>query len=512
MSGTGTAMGQRFVGSSVPGRLRPARIGRPYHPSMALTVVLTVVNALGLAAVVFLLVGGTGVVPAEPGRGALLAAMVSYLALAVPALAVLGRRRDRPAREWLSSTLTPSVAEATSALRLPYTAASHTARLWAGAALVTGVVGTVAFPDPWTGLRVAVATALGGVVTSGVVYLLTGRIVAGGITRALAAHPPTAPRALGVAPRLVGTWGLTSGVPLVAVVLVVLAPGGPGRASALLGLAVGSLAMGLLVTALNVRAVSRPLARLREAVELVDRGDRDVRVSVDDAGEIGLLQAGVDRMAQGLAERERLRDLFDRHVGTAVAQRLTAGGSAELGEERVVTALFVDITESTALVSRTGPRAMAELLNEFFRVVVESVEAEGGLVNKFAGDGALCIFGAPLPHPDAAGAALRAARRIRDLVAAAATVDIGIGISTGLVWAGPVGATSRLEYTVIGSPVNEAARLTESAKAEPGRILVSASTVQVAGDEGSHWIPGRDVAIRGREEPLSTWIVGGEPQ
>jgi adenylate cyclase len=490
---------------------RHVRAAGPGAAVTAVTAAVTLVNAVGLAAVAaLLLAGGTGAVANGPGRRALLLAAIAYLALAVPALAVLGRRRDRPARTWLASRRPPSLPEATSAVRLPYTAASYTAGLWAGGAAVTGVVAAATFPDPWTGLRVVVAGVLGGLAASGLVYLLTARIAVTGITRALAAHPPTAPRALGVGPRLVLTWALTSGLPLLGVVLVTTAPGASRAAPALLLLAVGFLSVGALVTALNVRAVSRPLARLRDAVDRVERGDRHLRVSVDDAGEIGLLQAGVDRMALGLAERERLRDLFGRHVGTAVAQRVTDLEAAEQGEELVVTALFVDITDSTALVRQTGPRAMADMLNDFFRVVVESVEAEGGMVNKFAGDGALCVFGAPVGHPDGAGAALRAARRITDLVMEAGRVDIGIGISTGLVWAGPVGGISRLEYTVIGDPVNEAARLTEAAKAVPGRVVVTATTALAAGGERRHWAPDRELPIRGRADRLSTWVRAEE--
>ena len=202
---------------------------------------------------------------------------------------------------------------------------------------------------------------------------------------------------------------------------------------------------------------------------------------VDDAGEIGLLQEGVNTMAAGLAERERLRDLFGRHVGTTVAQRALRDRASRLGgEERTVAALFVDIAGSTSLVRRTGPEEMVGLLNRFFEVVVDTVEGEGGLVNKFEGDAALCVFGAPTDHPDPAGAALRAARRICDAVAEAGEVDVGVGVACGRVWAGQVGAASRLEYTVIGDPVNEAARLTELAKDHPGRAVASEATVLAA--------------------------------
>jgi class 3 adenylate cyclase len=177
------------------------------------------------------------------------------------------------------------------------------------------------------------------------------------------------------------------------------------------------------------------------------------------------------------------------------------------GEERIVAALFVDIAGSTSLVRRTGPEEMVGLLNRFFSIVVEAIEDAGGLVNKFEGDAALCVFGAPTDHDDPAGAALQAARRICDAVRAAGEVDVGVGVACGRVWAGQVGAASRLEYTVIGDPVNEAARLTELAKEHPGRAVASESTVLAAPpEERAHWVRDADVVLRGRGEPTATWV------
>ena len=122
--------------------------------------------------------------------------------------------------------------------------------------------------------------------------------------------------------------------------------------------------------------------------------------------------------------------------------------------------------------------------------------AHGGLVNKFEGDAALCIFGAPLALEDPAANALRAARemaqRLKDEVP---DLDAGIGVSQGLVIAGNIGATQRLEYTVIGDPVNEAARLTEQAKEHPGRVVASQRIVDRAeSGERDRWTAARTVA------------------
>src|SRR3954452_12625953 len=402
----------------------------------------------------------------------------------------------------------PTTEEAAHALRLPVDTAIVAGLIWLLAAVLIGVVSAAALPDARIGFRTGIATLLGGLVTAGVTYLLVARAARAVTARALAAHPPAGRLALGVHPRLLLTWGLTSGVPLLGLVLLFLDPSnpdGPGRA-AVVFLSVVALLVGGLATLLTARYVGQPLRELRDAVQKVGTGDYGASVTVDDAGEIGLLQEGVNSMAAGLAERERLRDLFGRHVGTTVAQRaLDAGldkGTALAGELRTVAALFVDVVGSTSLVRRTGPEEMVGLLNGFFEVVVEAVEAEGGLVNKFEGDAALCVFGAPTEHPDPSGAALRAARRICDGVAEAGEVDVGVGVASGRVWAGQVGAAQRLEYTVIGDPVNEAARLTELAKQVRPRVLGSEAVLRRAsGSERERWEVQREVVLDGRPEP-----------
>jgi class 3 adenylate cyclase len=474
----------------------------------AIVGLVLVANLVGVATVTMLLIGvedGSG----NSGRATVLWATAAYLAVALPAATIAGLRRQRVTNRWLMAGREPTSAEAGHALRLPVDTALIAGLIWLLGAVLVGIVAAVAFPDPRIGLRTAVAVLLGGVVTAGVTYLLVARAARAVTAVALAAHPPAGKLALGVRPRLLLTWGLTSGVPMLGVVLLYLDPsnpGGPGELPVVF-LVVVALLVGALATLLTARAVGQPLRDLRQAVTRVGEGDYDVAVVVDDAGEIGLLQEGVNRMAAGLAEREKLRDLFGRHVGTTVAQRALATGVSLGGEERTVAALFVDIAGSTSLVRRTGPEEMVGLLNRFFEVVVETIEDEGGLVNKFEGDAALCVFGAPTDHPDPAGAALRAARRICDGVGAAGEVDVGVGVACGRVWAGQVGAASRLEYTVIGDPVNEAARLTDLAKDHPGRAMASEATVQSADPaEREHWVRGEAVELRGRGESTVTWV------
>jgi adenylate cyclase len=149
---------------------------------------------------------------------------------------------------------------------------------------------------------------------------------------------------------------------------------------------------------------------------------------------------------------------------------------------------------------------VVEALNRFFALVVEVVTDHGGWVNKFEGDAALCIFGAPTEQPDAAGAALAAGRTLSErLGQTLPDLPAGIGLSAGLVVAGNIGAPKRFEYTVIGDPVNEAARLTELAKTTPARVVASEAIVaQAGGDEAGRWLLGESVTLRGRPAPTRT--------
>lgn len=203
------------------------------------------------------------------------------------------------------------------------------------------------------------------------------------------------------------------------------------------------------------------------------------------------------------SQQQRMQQLFCRYVGEGVAERALRQGTALTGQETQVAVLFVDLSDSTRMASCTPPSDVARLLNEFFRVVVDTVDRYGGFVNKFEGDAALAIFGAPRELEDSAGAALGAARDLRDsLLDQLPAGGFGIGVSAGCAFAGQVGAPTRSEYTVIGDPVNEAARLTELAKADACHVLASATAVSGAGPaEAASWSLGEEVALRGRSAP-----------
>jgi len=224
---------------------------------------------------------------------------------------------------------------------------------------------------------------------------------------------------------------------------------------------------------------------------------------VFDGTELGELQRGFNAMVDGLRERERVRDLFGRHVGREVALAAERERPKLGGEERCVAVVFIDIVGSTQLVTSQPATDVVALLNRFFAIIVEEVDRHCGLVNKFEGDATLAVFGAPNRLDSPEDQALAAARTIADRLAnEIPECQAGIGVAAGQVVAGNVGAKERFEYTVIGEPVNEAARLCDLAKSHPSRLLASAETLDGVNEkERARWTLGETVTLRGHDQP-----------
>ncbi|GAA3537101.1 adenylate/guanylate cyclase domain-containing protein [Amycolatopsis ultiminotia] len=408
---------------------------------------------------------------------------------------------------WFTLGRPPTEDEARRALRLPVDMAVVSGTLWLLGALALGTLaGVLGSLEDAAGM--ALTIGLGGLTTVGLTYLAAEWVARPVMTMALDVLPPRGSLPVTVLTRLIVTWALACGVPLIGVLLVATPPdlGKADPTPSLVVLSVTGLATGAIGTALLARAVAAPLHRLRVALDRIARGSTEVRVDVDDSSEIGMLQTSVNDLAAGLREQDRMRDLFGRHVGADVARHALEYGASLSGDVREVTALFVDVVDSTALAARTPPQELVDKLNRFFAGVVSAVDARGGLVNKFQGDAALCVFGAPTKLSDGPTMALAAARAIRDAVLSAGELDLGIGVATGSVFAGQLGTSSRLEYTVIGDAVNEAARLTEHAKAAPSRILAAEMTVKAAlGGEREHWRLHGELLLRGRHQSTRAW-------
>jgi adenylate cyclase len=428
--------------------------------------------------------------------------------LYVAVASILGARRSgklwRRTREWLVTGEPPTERQRRQLLRLPKRLSLMSFLLWLPAAVLFG--GASFDISAEFGIEVGTATALAALTTAAAVFLSAERILRPAVALALDAEAAPDTRSLGIGPRLLLTWLLCSGVPLIMLALIPLGREVDEPDDLILPtLFVAGIAfvVGLVATKVATAAVSRPVRDMRRAVDRVRDGDLGVEVRVDDGSELGRLQAGFNAMVAGLREREQLHDLFGRQVGLDVARKALEQQPSLGGQAQTVTALFVDVIGSTGLAERESPERVVALLNRFFEIVVTVVDRHGGMVNKFEGDAALCVFGAPIELEDHAARALAAARAIRArLDADDMGLDAAIGVACGEAVAGYVGSESRFEYTVIGDPVNEASRLTELAKQRPGRLLASADAVACAGDpEARQWEVDGEVTLRGRSTP-----------
>jgi adenylate cyclase len=431
-----------------------------------------------------------------------------YFPLAFVGCGMRSTRSYKRATTWLAEERPPTREEQRRTLRLPLTEATECMVPWLLAAVIWVTVNLAVYGNGVTfATRVGLSIVLGGLATSALVYLLVERTFRPLSALALAGEVPERSGALGVRSRLMLSWALGADLFLIMIGLTFLGrpAGHPPSAAAIWFLVDSGLVAGAIVLYVAARSVADPLRDLRQAVSRVQAGDLDVEVAVDDGAEVGLLQAGFNKMVAGLRERRQLQDLFGRYVGEDVARDALERGVTLGGERREVSALFVDLIGSTTLAQTRSPDDVVGLLNRFFDIVVRAVAAEGGWVNKFEGDGALCVFGAPMAQDDHATRALRAARTIRqEILALTATqsgVDAAIGVSSGSAVAGNVGAEQRYEYTVIGDPVNEAARLTDEAKHRLGRVLASEEAVARADGEGRSWVVADELQLRGRTEP-----------
>jgi adenylate cyclase len=417
-------------------------------------------------------------------------------------------RRTVTALRWAIEERKPSRADQRNTFLAPLRVAVVVLVLWGlGAALLTtlyGLANTVFIPI------VLFSVSFCGVLVATGCYLLTEFALRPVAAQALEAGPPPRRLAPGIMGRTMTVWMLGSGVPVVGIALTAFFAlllrnlTETQFGVAVLILATATLVFGFVLMWILSWLTATPVRVVRAALRRVEQGDLRGDLVVFDGTELGELQRGFNAMVNGLRERERVRDLFGRHVGREVAAAAEREPPKLGGEERHVAVVFVDIAGSTQLVTSRPAAEVVQLLNRFFAVIVDEVDRHRGLVNKFEGDAVVAVFGAPNRLDRAEDEALAAARAIaRRLSAEVPECEAGIGVAAGQVVAGNVGAKERFEYTVIGEPVHEAARLCELAKSQPSRLLAASATVSNASqNECAHWSLGETVTLRGHDKPI----------
>jgi adenylate cyclase len=465
-----------------------------YAAGLAFAYLLTTAEVI---AIVLSLTGRSGIT-AENVVISVALIVVCTVMVAVGAVLIIA-----PSLRWLGSR-EPTDTERQETLRILRRQAALTLAPW----VLTGTV--LIFWDLNAGadVQVVIASAIlfGTIATVSTGFLFTLRTlrpVLAGVTTDFTRL--TAP---GVRARLLLMWTTCTALPGLAItLLLILRWNGwiiqktTSIELALLVLALVAVVLGLRAMILVSMSISDPVHEVINAMAEVERGRIDHTVDVYEWSEIGLLQRGFNRMVAGLQERDRLRDLFGRHVGAEVVRRAIEAKESISGDEREAAILFIDLVDSTQLAATREPHEVAEVLNDFFRIVVAEVDARHGLINKFQGDAALAVFGAPLRVNNPASAALATARALVALLRRL-PVDFGIGVSAGPVFAGNIGAENRYEYTVVGDAVNEAARLADRAKEFDGRVLCSGAALdRVDETERRRWAAQGSEVLRGRSTP-----------
>jgi len=439
------------------------------------------------------------------------AVLVLFLAAAIPVLVRMRRRRFAESTAWLRQGRTPTDTERRMALSAPGESARVSAIVWGTGAVFFALPGLTEAPA--AAAYIFSTVALGGISTTAVLYLLIERVMRPVSARALAGGSPEQRIGQTIQRRLTMAWTLATGVPLVGV--AVLAFGylaGIGFEThrtfeAIVVLVAVALVVGLFAILVAVRSVSERVSALREAFALVQSGDFDARVVVDDASEIGRLQAGFNTMAAGLAERERIRAAFGTYVDRDVAEHILRSGTTLEGEEVEVTMMFVDVRGFTALAEELRPADVVTTLNRLFERIVPLVHEQGGHVDKYAGDGLFAVFGAPRRHPDHADRALVTAVRIANAVADEfdGALSVGVGLNSGPVVAGNVGGAGRLEFSVIGDAVNVAARVESATRQTGDPVLVSDRTLQMLTAGHGEFVERPGLALKGKATPVQLY-------
>jgi len=234
--------------------------------------------------------------------------------------------------------------------------------------------------------------------------------------------------------------------------------------------------------------LTQPVKAIAKAAELVEAGDIKAVPWLPQSRirELDEANTAFNNMIKGLNERELIRKTLGRFVPEEIANSLLAEGGNITPVQTQATILFCDIESFTQLTETLGPVKIAEVLNAYFSSMVDILEQHRGVVTQFQGDAILATFNVPVSDPEHATNAILAACDMLDKVAQSdfggQTLKIRIGVNSGLVFAGAIGAEGRLNYTVHGDAVNLAARL-EALNKERGTRLIISGNSQVLADE-----------------------------
>ena len=281
------------------------------------------------------------------------------------------------------------------------------------------------------------------------------------------------------------------------------------------------LVIAFLITIGLSRLILNPLKNLIDAANRIQKGDYKTKVGIVTSDELGVLADSFNDMANSLAEKEFMRDTFGKVVDPEVRDYLMSGAGKESlgttlgGETREVTVLFCDIRSFTAMSEKMSAADVVSLLNRYFTALGQCITRHHGIINKYIGDAIMAIFGAPVASKNSAKDAFEAALDMRKALIeinkefkkdGLPEIKFGIGIHTGPVFAGTIGAENRMEYTVIGDTVNLASRLESLCKNYTKDLLLSEASAAKM-ENMAELIFVDDAVIRGKADTMKIYSM-----
>jgi adenylate cyclase len=228
-----------------------------------------------------------------------------------------------------------------------------------------------------------------------------------------------------------------------------------------------------------------------------------------------LLSARINASLEKKRLRDQQRELISKFATKEVAEDLLTSGFSLGGKHVDASAMFCDIRSFTTIAEAREPAETIELLNDYYTLMMDAINGEGGVVNQMVGDGLMALFGAPVPREDHRQAAVLAARQMIDLIRLfnedraardKVQIQIGVGIASGRVVAGYTGTLHRATYTCVGDTVNVAARLEAHTKVLDRPILIDEETRHGLADEiGVE--PQGELLMKGKTQPINVYAV-----
>ena len=278
-----------------------------------------------------------------------------------------------------------------------------------------------------------------------------------------------------------------------------------------------AISISLFFAFLFAYSLTSPIELLASAMRKVAQGNFEVKTQVTTLDEVEELSKGFNEMVDGLKERDKVKNMFNKFHGSSVTEDLLKGDLHLGGDLKNVTVLFSDVRDFTKFSEGHTPEEVVEMLNEYFQIMVKIITSHHGIVDKFVGDAIMAVWGAPQSSGDDPYNATLAALEMRKALAklnekrtarGQIPLKIGVGLHAGPVISGTIGSTERMEYTVIGDTVNMASRIESSTKAFGADLLIS--------DEVGRHVENRlilDYAgaaeVKGKSEPIKMYKVRG---